>query len=346
MSPHTPPPETAAPEAAGPAGPARKLVVLVLGLAAVVVAMLGAFALPAVHSGPHSIPVGVTGPAQAVSAVTEALSGDEWAVTAYDDERTLKSAVEDRDVMGGIALSPGHVTAFAATAGGAQSTAALTGVAHALAAQQSAEVTVTDLAPFPADDPKGAGFAAAALPMVFGGMFPAVLLTRLFPGHAGLRLRLLGGLAFALVAGFAVTAFLQFATGSIDGGHLLSGLGMSLGMAALVLTLLGLEAVLGMPGFGLGAAVVMLLGNPLSGLASGPHWLPDGWAAFGQLLPPGASGSLLRANAFFDGTGAGTPALVLGCWAVFGIALMLVSDRLGRKAAAAESEPRSLPRPA
>ncbi|MGA5196550.1 hypothetical protein [Streptomyces exfoliatus] len=52
-----------------------------------------------------------------------------------------------------------------------------------------------------------------------------------------------------------------------------------------------------MAGFGLGAVVVMFLGNPLSGVASGPHWLPDGWVTVGQLLPPGASGSLLRANA-------------------------------------------------
>lgn len=51
----------------------------------------------------------------------------------------------------------------------------------------------------------------------------------------------------------------------------------------------------------------MLLGNPLSGLARGPHWLPNGWATLGQLLPPGASGSLLRANAFFDGTGVAAP---------------------------------------
>lgn len=91
----------------------------------------------------------------------------------------------------------------------------------------------------------------------------------------------------------------------------------------------------------------MLLGNPLSGLASGPHWLPGGWATLGQILPPGASGSLLRANAFFDGTGAGAPALVLGCWAVLGLALMVIADRRGPRTAAAEPGTRAqLVRPA
>ncbi|MEU1086046.1 hypothetical protein ABZ401_04295 [Streptomyces sp. NPDC005892] len=321
-----------------PAGQGRKLAAVVVGLAAVVILMLCAFALPSVHSGPHELPVGVTGSAQATKGVAGALSGDEWAVTTYDDETALKAAIENRDVMGGMALTPGHVTVYTATAVGAQPTAAVTAVAGGLAEQQQAEITVTDLKPFPADDPKGAGFAAAAFPMVFGGMIPAVLLTRLFPGHAGLRRRLVGGTAFALLAGFAVTACLQFVTGSLSGDYLLSSLGVSLGMAALVMTLLGLEALLGMAGFGLGAAVVMLLGNPLSGIASGAHWLPDGWATLGQLLPPGASGSLLRANAFFHSTGIGVPVLVLACWAVFGLALMLVADRRGPRTTAAVPE--------
>ncbi|MGW1464036.1 hypothetical protein ACWCPT_06725 [Streptomyces sp. NPDC002308] len=324
-----------------PAGQARKLLAVVVGLVAVVILMLCAFALPSVNSGPHDLPVGITGSAQATGAVSGALSDEEWNVTTYGDEAALKAAMENRDIMGGIVLTPGHVTVYTATAGGAQSAAAVAAVGNGIAHQQQAEVTVTDLEPFTADDPKGAGFAAAAFPMIFGGMIPAVILTRLFPGHTGLRRRLAGGAAFALLAGFAVTAFLQFGTGSLDGDYVLSGLGLSLGMAALVMTLLGLEALMGMAGFGLGAAVVMLLGNPLSGLASGAHWLPNGWATLGQILPPGASGSLLRANAFFDGTGAGAPALVLACWAVFGLALMLIADRRGHRAPAAAPEPQA-----
>ncbi len=333
--------------APAPTGQGRKLVVLVFGLAAVVVGMLCAFAFPTIHSGPHDVPVGVTGPQNATAAVSKALAGDAWDVRVYGDEEALASAVKDRDVMGGIALSADGVTAYTATAAGPPAAAAVTATATALAEQQQAEVKVTDLKPFPADDPKGAGFSSAALPMVIGGMIPAVALTRLLPGHSGLRSRLAGGIAFAVVAGFAITALLQFGTGSLDGDYWITSLGLSLGMGALSLTLLGLEALIGMAGFGLGAVVVMFLGNPLSGLASGPHWLPGGWVTVGQLLPPGASGSLLRANAYFDGAGSGTAALTLGCWIAFGLALSLIADRRGRRAslagevAPAEQEPRT-----
>ncbi|WP_329343630.1 hypothetical protein OG252_45160 [Streptomyces sp. NBC_01352] len=317
-------------------GQGRKLAVVVVGLAAVVVAMLCAFALPSIHSGPHNVPIGVTGPQTATAAVSKALSGEEWDVTTYDDEQALKAAIEDRDVMGGMVLDSGHITAYTATAGGAQSTAALTNAVTALAKQQQADVTVTDLRPFTADDPRGAGLSSAALPMIFGGMIPAMLLSRLFPGHAGRWLRLTGTIAFAAVAGFAVAALLQYGTGSLSGNYWITSLGLSLGMAALALTLLGLQSLMGMTGYGLGAAVIMLLGNPLSGLASGPHWLPNGWATVGQLLPPGASGSLLRANAFFDGTGAGGPALTLGCWILLGLALILIADQRGSRQSATD----------
>ncbi|MGW7276262.1 hypothetical protein ACWGH5_37890 [Streptomyces sp. NPDC054864] len=319
-------------------GQGHKLAAVVVGLAAAVVAMLCAFALPSIHSGPNELPTGVTGPRQPVAAVSKALQGDKWNVTAYDSEGELRAAIQDRDVMGGIVLAPGRVTAYIATTGGPQAAAALTSSATAIAEQQQTDFTVDDLKPFPEDDPKGAGFSSAALPMIIGGMFPAVLLTRLFPGHSGLRLRLAGGVAFALAGGFAITALLQYGTGSLSGNYSITSLGMSLGMAALVMTLLGLESLIGMAGFGLGAVVIMLLGNPLSGFASGPHWLPDGWAQVGQILPPGAAGSLLRANAFFDGTGAGSPALILAAYALLGLALMFIADRRGTRTARRATE--------
>lgn len=319
-----------------PPGRGRRLSVLLLGLTALIVTMLCAFALPAVNSGPQGIPIGLSGQQPATSTAAKALAGDEWDVSQYDSERDLRSAIKNRDVMGGLALSSEGVTVYTATAAGPSSATSLTAVGAAIGNQQRTEPSVRDLAPFPEEDARGAGFSSAVMPMIFGGMIPAVALIRLFPGHSGLRLRLAGGVLFAVLAGFAVTAVLH-ATGSLAGDYWLTSLGMSLGMAALSLALLGLEATLGLPGLGLGAAVMMLVANPLSGFASGPHWLPDGWAAFGQLLPPGASGSLLRANAFFDGTGAGAPALTLTCWTAVGLVLILIADRHGSRRSAPTS---------
>ncbi len=312
---------------------ALRLVAVVVGLTAAITLMLCAFGLPSANGGPHHAPLGVTGPA---TAVQERLDGDQWEVTAYDDPQDLTRAIEDRDVVGGLAFGGDGVTVYTATAGGPQITAAISGLGTTLAAQQHVDVTTHDVAPFPEDDPRGTGLASAALPMVFGGMLPAITLIQLFPGRARLRTRLVGVAAFALAAGAAVTAVLQFGIGTLDGNFWLTSLGVGLGMAALAVPFLGLESLFGYAGFGVASVVMMFLGNPLSGLATGPYWLPDGWSTLGQLLPPGASGSLLRANAFFDGTGAGGPVLVLAVWVVAGLALMLVANRRGaRKPAAA-----------
>ena len=65
----------------------------------------------------------------------------------------------------------------------------------------------------------------------------------------------------------------------------------------------------------------MLVGNPFSGMTSAPEMLPTGWSTLGQWLPPGATGTLLRSVAFFDGAG-GTRALwILVGWVVLGLAL-------------------------
>ncbi|WP_211370603.1 hypothetical protein [Nonomuraea turkmeniaca] len=118
----------------------------------------------------------------------------------------------------------------------------------------------------------------------------------------------------------------QYGLGSLNGDYWLTALGLSLGMAALSVPFLGLESLLGFAGLGAGAATMMLIGNPLSGM-TGPYWLPAGWATLGQLLPPGASSSLVRAISFFDGTGAGRPALTLAAWTLAGLLLILFADR-------------------
>ncbi|MFJ7300209.1 hypothetical protein [Streptomyces sp. NPDC099088] len=318
-------------------GTGRKLALVVLGLAALITAMLCAFALPSLHSGPHQVPVGVTGPAPATEALRKNLDGPNWNVRLYETSAGIESAVKDGDLAGGLAITARGVEVYTATAGGPSATSALTALGDRVAAQYETKATLHDLVPFTEDDPRGAGLTAALMPMIFGGIFPALILSSVFPGHGGLRIRLAGALLFSVVAGTALAAVLQFGTHSVDGAFGLTALGGILGMAAMSTLLLGLQARLGVAGFAFGGALMMLLGNPLSGLATGPHWLPDGWATVGQLLPPGASGSLLRANGFFDGAGGGSAALVLMVWVVIGVGLALNADRRGGRTTPAGS---------
>lgn len=327
-----------------PSGTGRKLTMVVVGLAALITAMLCAFALPSLHSGPHRVPVGATGSPQGVEVLQKDIDGPAWDVRPYETLEDIEAAVRDGDVLGGLAVTDQGVDVYTATAGGPSAAGALTTLGDTVAARTGTHSTVHDLVPFTDDDPRGAGLTAALMPMIFGGVFPALILGSVFPGHRRIRTRLAGALLFSVAAGVAVAAVLQFGTHSVDGNFGLTALGVVLGMAAMSTTLLGLQALLGVTGFALGGALMMLLGNPLSGLATGPHWLPGGWATVGQLLPPGASGSLLRANAFFDGAGGALPALVLAVWAVAGCAFTLIADGRARRSQEVRTEGVTAPR--
>ncbi|MFJ4921220.1 hypothetical protein [Streptomyces sp. NPDC088725] len=310
----------------------------VLGLAALITTMLCAFALPSIHGGPHRVPIGVTGSQQRAETLQKNVDGDAWDVRLYETPATVKAAITDREIAGGLAVTAHSVDVYLATAGGPSAAGALTALADNIAGQHNTHAVVHDVVPFTKDDPRGGGLTAALLPMIFGGIFPALILGNLFRGHRGLRTRLAGVLLFSVVGGAAVAAFLQFVTHSTDGEYWRVALGLALGLAALSTTVLGLKSVLGMGGLALGGGLLMLLGNPLACLATGPHWLPAGWATLGQLLPPGATGSLLRANAFFDGTGSAYPALILAAWVALGLALTLLADRRGNRATAPQPE--------
>jgi hypothetical protein len=309
--------------------------VIVLGLVALVALVLVAFALPGARTAPRDVPIGLAGPAPAVAQVQQGLAQaapGAFVVTAYPDGNSLRAAVRERQVYGGFVLAPQQAPVTVVATGGSPVVAqALTATGQQLAERQGVQGTVDDLAPLPADDARGLGLAGAGLPVVIGGLVPALLLIRRFPGRPWLRVT--AATAFALLTGTALAAILQFWFGSVDGGFVRVGLGLSLGLGAISLLLLGLESLLGAAGFGLGSALVMLLGNPLSGLTSAPELLPSGWGALGQLLPPGANATLLRSTAYFDGAGASRPMLVLWSWAALGLLLVTLSVARHRRTA-------------
>jgi hypothetical protein len=59
--------------------------------------------------------------------------------------------------------------------------------------------------------------------------------------------------------------------------------------------------------------------------------LPSGWGTLGQWLPQGATATLLRSTAYFDGSGATAAIAVLTGWAFAGAALIVIAAvRQGR----------------
>jgi hypothetical protein len=179
------------------------------------------------------------------------------------------------------------------------------------------------VAPLPAADPHGAVFALATVPLVIGGILTGAVLALGMPDR---RRRAVAVVAVAVLAGAATTAVLGPWLGALAGTWIAEAAVVALGITAVAAALLGLHRVAGLPGLGLGAATMLLLGVPLSGAMSAPELLPAGWSTLGQLLPPGAAASALRSTAYFDGSGSAGPLVVLGCWAVAGL-LLLVPGR-------------------
>jgi len=74
------------------------------------------------------------------------------------------------------------------------------------------------------------------------------------------------------------------------------------------------------------------LGNPFAGIATGATWLPPGVAVMGQVLPPGAAGTLVRSVAYFGGVGGEVAALTLGVWLLVGLTLWFLAPRMSHAA--------------
>ncbi|MCL8026825.1 ABC transporter permease [Nocardioides bruguierae] len=309
----------------GRPGP-RRLVVAVVGLTLALVVLLLCFALPASNTGAHGIPVGVVGPepvATAIEAQLDGVEADGFEVTRFDDEDAARDAILDREVYG--ALEPGadgSVTVLVASAASTQVSALLQQVGTSMAVAQGGVADVVELRAFPEDDPRGAGLAAGALPLALGGWIAAVVIMALTHSH---RSRMLTAAGFSVVGAFGLTAALEYVVGTLDGDYLLTSLAVMLGLAATAFAVIGLRSAFGGAGLGVAAVALVLLGNPLSGLTSAPEMLPSPWGALGQLLPPGATGTLLRDVAFFDGAGATHSVVVLLCWLVGGLALALLA---------------------
>ncbi|WP_350274058.1 ABC transporter permease [Kribbella sp. HUAS MG21] len=304
------------------------LIAVITLLTAVLTVLLIAFAWPAARSEPRDLPIAVSGPAPAVQQVTarldQAMPGG-FEITAVPDRQAAVQRIQDRDAYGAIVLDAAQPEIVTASAGGPSVAQVLTQLAGRMSPEAPAKVT--DVVPLPQDDPRGAGLAAGALPLVLGGILAAGALTQLV--RSGTK-RMIGALTFAVTGGLALAAVLQYWLGSFEGSYLGNSGVIALSIAAISLTLLGLEWLLGTAGLAIGGAVMMLLGNPLSGMTSAPEMLPSGWGALGQLLPPGAAGTALRSVSFFDGAGAAGPLVVLGCWLLAGLVFCGLGALRGR----------------
>ena len=315
---------------------------IIVGLAVVLAILAVAFALPAARSKPHDVPIGAAGPhgrQRASRRHHRAARPGAFAITYYPGEAALRDAIRNRDVYGGISFragadvagqaAPGGRTLLIATGGSPMVAQMLTQIGNGIAQQAGVPLRTEDLAPPTAEDPRGAGLAASALPITLAGVLPAVALVLMLKREVWTRVA--AAVVFAAGAGTTIAVLLRYVFNSIDQNVWGVAAGLTLGLLAAGLSMLGLGSLFGRTGLAVGALLALLLGNPLSGLNSAPEMLPSGWGNLGQWLPQGATATLLRSTAFFDGAGAITAIVVLTCWAVAGAALIVIAAvRRGR----------------
>ncbi|HKV20028.1 MAG TPA: ABC transporter permease [Mycobacterium sp.] len=308
----------------------------VVAVLTVVIALVAiAFALPAARSKPHQVPIGAAGPQAASGQVADLLEHNApgaFAITYYPGEAALRDAIRNRDVYGGISFGPDGRTLLIATGASPAVAQLLTQVGTGIAQHAGAQLETEDVAPPTADDPRGAGLAASALPITLAGLLPAMALVLLLRREVWTRFA--AAVIFAGLAGLTIAAMLTFVLGSVDANFAGVAGGLTLGLLASGLSMLGLGSMFGRAGLAAGSLIALLLGNPLSGLASAPELLPSGWGAFGQWLPQGANATLLRSTAFFDGAGATSAVAVLTLWALAGVTLIVIAAVRDGKGAA------------
>ncbi len=314
------------------------VVVLAIAVATLAGIAVAAFAWPATHSTPHDIQLALAGPDAAVASVTAALDQqspgtfDFSTAPSADAARTL---VARGDVDGALVLAadaaPEAVIATQASPATAQ---VITGAANAIAARQAAKsgatpattATVTDVSPLTSGDPRGSGIPAAMLPLFLAGLAAGAIALFLVRGT---RQRLAVALGGPLLAGGAITLVIHTWLDALGGAFLAQWGAVALGAAAIAMTVLGLSAIMGRAGLGVAALTILLLGNPFSAAATGTDFVPAGWSAIGQALPPGAAATTMRDIAAF-GT-VGLSVWILAAWVIGGLALVGVGAARTRR---------------
>jgi hypothetical protein len=314
----------------------RQLLVTSIALPVVVVAAVLAFAWPSARSQPRALPVGVVGsnpPTEQLIAGLNAAQPGGFDFHLYPDEDAARQAIEGREVYGAFVVRPPHLHVFEASAASptvAQLLTSAGAMITAKATQQSTASggpavteTVTDVVALSKEDPRGAVFSSALLPLTICSILIASAIGIAIKFRPAWR-QLVALVSVSAVAGAGVYLIAQGWLGALP--HEAAETWASIGLTILAIssTTAGLIALVGFAGFALAAALMVFVGNPFAGVTSAPELLPDAVNHIGQWLPPGAGANLLRSTAYFGGNDAGGHLAVLITWIIAGFAAVVV----------------------
>ncbi len=179
------------------------------------------------------------------------------------------------------------------------------------------EVVLTDVAPWPTENPRGSVLASSALPLVISGLALGALAAFRTTSSLLQWLLIAGG---SLLTGTAFAAVLGPVLGVLPANLALSSLVIAGLHAACASALLGAHRLAGIFGFSLVGGSIALLGDPLGGMPQPGGSYPEFWANLVHSMPLSADMELLKRIHFFPAAEVSSQWTVLGWWIVAGVA--------------------------
>jgi hypothetical protein len=303
----------------------RKLIGAIVAVTLLGIVFVTSFVGALHQPEPHGVPIAVVGPAQVVGQLRQAITQKApgaFDLRGYESEPAARDALLSRDVDGVLVAESGRL--LVASAAGRVASTVITEVFRGAAQAQGRQFAVEDVVPLPPGDSGGASGMFYLLALLIPGLAIAVLIAQM---GVGVGARLGGLVVAALAVGLANAWLADVVFGALPGRF--SGLaGLSAGIVLSIgLVVTGVMRVVGLAGVGLVALLFFPIGLPASGGPVGARFVPEWYAAVGQVLPLGPAGQALRNVVFFDGAAIAGPLAILGGWALLGLLLMAMPVR-------------------
>lgn len=316
--------------------PWRQMLIVSTALPAIIVAAVLAFAWPAARIQPRDLPIGIVGSTSESRTLIDhldAIRPGGFGFHRYADDALARVAITHRRVYGAFELIPGHVVVFDAEAASPAVAQLLTAIGTEVAdaanvqaatrGQAPVQLTIRDVVPLSATDPKGLVFSAALLPLTICSVIIAAAVGVLVKFRPAWR-QIVALTVVSAVAGAGAYLISQTFLGALPEQGAADWASLTLTLLAMSAATAGMIALIGAAGLAISAVLMVFIGNPFSGVSSAPQLLPTPVNRIGQLLPPGAGANLLRSAAYFNGNAATPHVAVLLTWIALGFAAIIV----------------------
>lgn len=273
---------------------------------------------------PHDIAVGLVGPAPAVQQISSAFAANApgaFEFTSYGSEAEARGALDSRSIDGALVLGGSTPVLIVAGAAGDTTTGVITAAFTNVFKAQGGTINVEVVHPFAAGDAHGLILFFVVVAVIISTMVAQALLF-VVAGTAGFTARLTVVLIYAVLAGLVGMGMATWIAGDYGSGFWTAVVLVMLASAAVGAAVAGAARLLGIPGLGLSALVVVLLDLVSSGGPVGSQLLPDFYRWLAPWMPAGEMYDALREALYFNGNGLERPIAVLAGWLIGGVVLL------------------------